>query len=96
LLTKEYLFEIRLSEENDFDATALSFITETAEPLKGFRTDPGTELTRNRLSVALEALGRVPLIGPDVAEAVRPAIGKSALRTLFGPVRTWMHRSLRA
>lgn len=44
--------------------------------------------------MALDALGRVPLIGPELTEVVRPVIGESALRILLGPVRTWMHRSL--
>jgi hypothetical protein len=93
---KHYLLETRLSEEDEFDTAALKFISEAAEALKGFQTDPGTELTRNRLSAAIEALARVPLIGPDVAEAIRPAIGKSALQALLGPVRTWMHRTLQS
>ncbi len=93
---REYLQELRLSEEDEFDAFALKFITEAAEAFRGFQVDPGTELTRDRLSRALDALGRVPFIGPEVAEAARPAVGKSALRSVLGPVRTWMHRSLQA
>lgn len=91
---KEYLFETRLFDEDDFDHLALTFISETANALKGYQDDPASELTRNHLSSALDALGRVPLIGPEVVDAVRPAIGKSALHALLGPVRTWMHRSL--
>ena len=93
---REYLKELRLSEEDEFDAYALKFITEAAEAFRGFQVDPGTELTRDRLSGALDALSRVPLIGREVAEAARPAVGKSALRSVLGPVRTWMHRSLQA
>jgi tetratricopeptide (TPR) repeat protein len=93
---REYLQELRLSEEDEFDAYALKFITEAAEAFRGFQADPGTELTRDRLSRALDAFGRVPFIGPEVAEAARPAVGESALRSVLGPVRTWMHRSLQA
>jgi hypothetical protein len=91
---REYLQETRISDWDDFDDLALKFITEAAEGFKGYQNDPASELTRNRLSSALEALGRVPLIGPDVAEALRPAIGKTALQTVLGPVRTWLHRAL--
>lgn len=93
---REYLAEIRLSEEDEFDAYALKFITEATEAFMGFQADPGTELTRDRLAKALDALGRVPVIGLEVAEAVRPAVGQSALRAAFGPVRTWLHQSLQA
>ena len=93
---REYVLEARLSEEDEFDTYALKFITEAAEAFRGFQADPGTELTRDRLSRALDALGRVPFIGPEVAEAARPAVGESALRSVLGPVRTWMHRSLQA
>ncbi len=72
---QEYLRELRLSEEDEFDAYALKFITEAAEAFRGFQVDPGTELTRDRLSRALDAFGRVPFIGPEVAEAARPAVG---------------------
>jgi len=91
---REYLLETRLSEQDDFDHLALTFITEAADALNGYQTDPVSELTQSRLSSALDALARIPLIGPEVTDAVRPAIGKSALRAVLGPVRTWMHRSL--
>jgi len=91
---KEYLSEVRLSEDAEYDLFALRFITEAAEALRGFATDPVNELTKNSLSTAIEALGRVPLIGPEVASAVRPAVGHSALKAVLGPSRTWMHRTL--
>jgi hypothetical protein len=91
---KEYLSEVRLSEDAEYDLFALRFITEAADALRGFAADPVNELTKNRLSTAIEALGRVPLIGPEVASAVRPAVGHSALKAVLGPSRTWMHRTL--
>src|SRR5439155_23209877 len=81
-------------DEDEFDHLALTFITEAAGALEGYRHNPASELTRNRLASALDALGRVPLIGPDLTEVVRPVIGESVLRILLGPIRTWMHRSL--
>ena len=93
---QQYLQELRLSEEDEFDAYALNFITEAAEAFRGYQLDPAAELTRGGLSRALDALGRVPFIGPDVVEAARPAVAKSAFRILLGPVHTWIHRSLQA
>ncbi|MBI3864904.1 MAG: hypothetical protein HY290_23760 [Planctomycetia bacterium] len=92
---REYQFEIRLSsEETEEDRLALTFISEAAAAFHGFETDPASELTRNHLGLALDALTRIPNIGPDVTDAVRPEIGKRALAAVFGPTRTWMHRAL--
>jgi hypothetical protein len=61
---REYNLEIRMSEEVEQDRLALTFITEVANGFRGFATDPGSEITRNRLELALGALERIPTIGP--------------------------------
>jgi hypothetical protein len=91
---REYELEIRMSEETEEDRLALTFISEAASAFRGFENEPESELTRDRLALALDALAMIPTIGPDVTNAVRPAIGKSALTAMLGPIRTWMHRSL--
>jgi hypothetical protein len=93
---REYQLEIRMSGESEQDRFALTFISEAAEGFRGFATDPGSEITRNRLETALEALARIPTIGPEIRGAVQPELGRKALDTIYGPVRTWMHRSLGA
>jgi hypothetical protein len=93
---REYQLEIRMSGEVEQDRLALTFISEAAEGFRGFASDPAGEVTRNRLGVALDALARIPTIGPEVSDAVRPELGKRAMDTILGPVRTWMHRSLAA
>jgi hypothetical protein len=91
---RQYQFEIRMSHQTEEDRSALTFISEAANGFRGFANDPQSELTRNRLGIALDALAEVPTIGPEVADAVRPEIGKSAHRIMLGPIHTWMHRSL--
>ena len=83
-----------MSGESGQDQLALTFIAEAANGFRGFATDPGSEITCNRLVHALEALERIPTIGPGVTEAVRPELGKRALASILGPMRTWMHKSL--
>jgi hypothetical protein len=73
---------------------ALSFIDHAADAFRGFEADPASELTNSHLTAALEALGRIPLIGPEVATALKPVIGQAAYAALLGPVRTWMHRTV--
>jgi hypothetical protein len=91
---REYELEVRISEETIEDRLAITFITEAANAFKGFESEPESALTSSRLSIALDALARIPTIGPDVTESVRPALGRSALAIVFGPIRTWMHRAL--
>jgi hypothetical protein len=91
---REYELEIRMSEETEEDRLALTFISGAANAFRGFVSEPESELTRNRLALALDALAKIPTIGPDVTNVVRPAIGRSALTAMLGPIRTWMHRSL--
>jgi hypothetical protein len=91
---QKYLLYTRISGEDHHDEAALEFLQRAAEAFRGFRTDAATELTRDNLASALAALARLPLIGPEVAEALRPALGASALNQTLGPVRTWVHRTL--
>jgi hypothetical protein len=81
---REYQLEIRMSGEVEQDRLALTFISEAAAGFRGFASDPAGEVTRNRLGVALEALARIPTIGPEVSDAVRPEIGKRAMDTILG------------
>lgn len=91
---REYQLEIRMSGESEEDRLALTFISEAADGFRGFATDPRSEMTRNRLGNALVALAKIPAVGPEVIEAVRPEIGANALHISYGLVRSWMHRSL--
>ena len=81
---REYQLEIRMSGESRQDQLALTFISEAADGFRGFATDPGSEITCNRLAHALEALERIPTIGPEVTEAVRPELGKRLVAVSSG------------
>jgi len=91
---QEYLLYASISGEEKHDEAALQFLQRAAEAFRGFRTDPAAELTRDNLASAMAALSRLPMIGPEVAEALRPALGASAYRQVLGPIRTWVHRTL--
>lgn len=91
---RELRSEQRVSGERDADDVASRFLAAAEAALAEFRNAPDSALASGRLAAALDALGRLPLIGPDVAEAVRPMVGQHALAVLQGPVRTWIHRTL--
>ena len=83
---REYEREMHMSEETEEDQLALTFIAGATDAFQGFESEPESELTRNRLAHALDALANIPTIGPDVTNAMRPAIGRSALRAALGPI----------
>ena len=91
---QEYILYARASGEELHHEAGLEFLQRAAKAFHGFRLDPATELTRDNLSSALSALGRLPMIGPEVAAALGPALGASAFDQALGPVRTWVHRTL--
>jgi hypothetical protein len=91
---REYEAEVRWTEQAMEDRLAMTFISNAADAFRGFQSDPENEHTRGRLGIALDALAKIPVIGPDVTEAARPEIGRNVRLTLEGPVRTWAHRSL--
>jgi hypothetical protein len=91
---REYQLEIRMSDQTEHDQDALAFISEAANGFAGFATDPHSEVTRDRFALALRALAKVPMIGPEISGVVSPELGKKVIETILGPVRTWMHRSL--
>jgi hypothetical protein len=84
----------RRSGLSDEDRLALRFFDEAAEAFTLLRDDPASAMTSGRLRDALETLGRIPLIGSEVASAVEPRIGEAAFQHLLGPYRTWIHRTI--
>ena len=91
---REYEAEVRRTQQAIEDRLAITFISNAADAFRGFQSDPETELTRNRLGIALDALAKIPVIGPDVTASAQREIGKGVRLTLEGPVRTWAHRAL--
>jgi hypothetical protein len=81
----EYRREIDMSFETEEDRLALSFISTAVDAFRGFANDPAGELTHGQLARAIAALARLPTIGPEVSNALRPAIGRKALSTILGP-----------
>jgi hypothetical protein len=73
---RELRSEQRVSGERDADDAASRFLAAAEAALTEFR-NAATALASGRLAAALDALGRLPLIGTGVAEAVRPLVGRT-------------------
>jgi hypothetical protein len=92
---RETLFrEARFSGLDEDDRLAVEFLDTAAEAFTEIRLAPAAAMVSGRLPAALEALGRIPLIGSDVASAIRPAVGERAHTQLLGQQRTWIYRTL--
>ena len=99
---ERFLQQKRWRGREDCDEIAVQFLTLAAEAFEGFKTDPVQESATGRLPKALEALARIPIIGPDVTRVVKHSISikaaesfiEHAPETIFGPIRTWIHRTL--
>jgi hypothetical protein len=90
----QFVRELQWTGRHDDDEVSLRFFNLVSESFEGFRNNPAEEMTTGRLRDAIEALGRVSLLGPGVSAAVSPALGRRAFREALGPDRTWVHRAL--
>ena len=80
-------------DEND--RLAVDFLDAAATAFDEIRTEPAKAWVSGRLPDALKTLGRIPLVGEDVASAIRPAVGESALAIqVSGQNRTWIYRTI--
>jgi hypothetical protein len=79
-------------DEND--RLAVEFLDTAAEAFTEIRLAPSTAMVSGRLPASLEVLGRIPLIGSNVASAIRPAVGERAHTQLLGQHRTWIYRTI--
>ncbi len=92
---REYLrWEERWAGIDDEQRLAIEFLDRAAEAFRELRRSPETALGSGRLADALRVLGRIPLIGSDVADAVNPAVSRRALEELESPHWGWMYRTI--
>jgi hypothetical protein len=92
----ELALQAQIFGQEEGDQAGIQFFSVAEATLGSFERDPARALTDGDLQALLTALENLPLVGSDLARAVRPAIGQAALRTILGPVRTWVHRALEA
>ena len=91
---KELQLQARIFGEQDSDIVGLQLFAAAERAFDELERSPAEALRRGSLTTALAALERLPLLGPDLAKAVAPAVGGQALHSILGPQRTWIHRVL--
>lgn len=88
------LQQARMSGLDQNDRLALEFLDTASDAFAEIRRAPERSLVSGRLPVALEILGRIPLVGEAVANAIRGPIGERALAEIFGREQTWIYRTV--
>ncbi len=91
---QELRAEQRFSGERDADDATSRFFAAAEAALAEFQTAPKMAVMAGRLPAALEAVGRLPLIGGDVAKALQPSVGAHAVSLIHGLERGWIYRTL--
>jgi hypothetical protein len=91
---EQFMREAHLTGEEPTDEVSLRFLNLVGEAFETFRREPAIAMVSGYLPSAMETLGRIPLIGPELRTALAPAIGAQALREALGPDLTWVHRTL--
>jgi hypothetical protein len=93
---KDLALQARIFGEEEADAFGIQFFEKTERALERFERSPASALSEGELEGVLTALERLPLVGSDLARAVRPGVGEAALKAILGPERAWIHRKLEA
>jgi hypothetical protein len=96
IVREEFLRTVRVTGERPEDPLVNHFLTLASDAFEGFAAEPARELTQGRLWQALNLLSQIPLLQEGIVEAITPAVGDQALNLVYGPVRTWRHRTLKA
>jgi hypothetical protein len=87
-------FESRLHGADDQNAPAMEFLDAVIEAFQELRANPGNAVVSGSFPTALQLLGRIPLLNPEMPEALGPHVARKAGEEILGPVRTWVHRTL--
>jgi hypothetical protein len=93
---KELAFQAHIFGQEDGDELGMQFFSVAEATLEKFARDPARALADGDLQILLTALEQLPVVGPELTTAIRPAVGEAALRKILGPMRTWIHRALEA
>jgi hypothetical protein len=93
---KELAGNARIFGEEEGDPIGIQFFEKAERMLERFEREPDSALADGEFESVLAVLEKFPLIGPDLAQAVRPGIAKAALEAVLGAERAWIHRKLEA
>jgi hypothetical protein len=73
----------------------VDFLDAAASAFDEIRAEPAKAWVSGRLRDALQTLGRIPLVGEEIASAIQPAVGERALAMqISGQNRTWIYRTI--
>jgi len=84
----------RLFGSDEYDELIIDFLDHVRQAFYELRRDPASVVLSTGVGDALAALGRIPLVGPDVASAITPLVAQRTFAGFFDRDRSWMHRTI--
>jgi hypothetical protein len=70
------------------------FLDDAHRSLDALKINPHTQYVEEYIPRALKTLAKIPLIGREMTDALKPAIGERAYVLSLGNIRTWVYRAL--
>ncbi len=86
--------EMRWAAGGDDLSAADQFLATATAAFGELRRDPTAAVMSGSFPKALELLGKISIVGKDVAPALEPLVAEKARAEWEGPIRTWVHRTL--
>lgn len=79
---------------DDNDELAMDFLDLVTDAFSELRREPAAVVLSTGVRDALTALGRIPLVGTEVASAIGPVVGEHTFAGFFNENQSWMYRSI--
>jgi hypothetical protein len=74
----------------------IEFLDQVNSAFSEIRREPAAVVLSTGVSDALTALGRIPLVGSEVASAIRPLVAERTLANLLNQNQSWIYRTIEA
>jgi len=89
-----FLQSSRLFGWDENEELVVEFLDHVEKAFSELRREPAMALLSTGVRDALDALGRIPLVGVEVASAIGPAVAQRTFANLLSQDHTWMYRTI--
>jgi hypothetical protein len=89
-----FLQSTRLFGWDENEELVVEFLDHVEEAFSELRREPAMVVLSTGVRDALDALGRIPLVGVEVASAIGPAVAQRTFVNLLSQDHGWMYRTI--
>lgn len=89
-----FLQSTRLFGWDENEELVVEFLDHVEEAFSELRREPAIVVLSTGVRDALDALGRIPLVGVEVASAIGPAVAQRTFANLLSQDHSWMYRTI--